>query len=161
MAQDNKTSSVLRKPLMTVMLLIAFMLSAPSCGSDEPAMLVGYYLDIQSEIGYKASEDDEEQGTMSDHEESNVLYKTITSMRQALRRAYPVNDYVGNDAGVISALDSIYRDYKHMYGHLEKKTVCVMKLYRTKMDGTIVKGSRSLKVYHFGILPPNVDEMVQ
>ena len=125
---------------MVIMLLIAFVLSAPSCGSDEP-LLVGYYLDIQSEIAYKASEDDEQQGTMSDHEESNVLYTTITRMH--------------------SALDSIYHDYKRMYGHLEKKTVCVVKLYRTKMEGMIVKNSRSLKVYHFGILPPNVDQMVQ
>ncbi len=161
MAQDNKSSLAQYRPLMVIMLLIAFVLSAPSCGSDEPDMLVGYYLDIQSEIAYKASEDDEEQGTMSDHEESNVLYTTITRMQQTLRRTYPVNDYVGNDAAVISALDSIYRDYKRMYGHLEKKTVCTVKLYRTKMDGMIVKGSRSLKVYHFGILPPDVDQMVQ
>ena len=161
MAQDNKTSSALRKPLMTILLLIAFVLSVPSCGSDEPDMLVGYYMDIQSEIAYKASEDDEEQGTMSDHEETNVLYTTITRMQQALRNAYPVNDYAGNDAAVISALDSIYRDYKRMYGHLEKKTVCVVKLYRTKMNGTIVVGSRSLKTYQFGILPSNVDQMVQ
>ena len=161
MRQYKITSSALHKPLMVFMLLIAFVLSAPSCGSDEPDMMVGYYMDIQSEIGYKGSEDDEEQGTMSDHEESNVLYKTITNMQVALHRAYPVNDYVGNDAGVISALDSIYHAYKRMYGHLEKKTVCVVKLYRTKMDGPIVKGSRSLKTYQFGILPPNVDQLVQ
>ena len=160
MAQDKKTYLALHRPLMVIMLLIAFILSAPSCGSDEP-MLVGYYLDIQSEIAYKASEEDEQQGTMSDHEESNVLYTTITRMQQTLRRTYPENDFVGNDAAVISALDSIYHDYKRMYGHLEKKTVCVVKLYRTKMDGMIVKNSRSLKVYHFGILPPNVDQMVQ
>ena len=161
MTLNNKSPLIRLLPLLAILLLITSAVAVNSCGSDEPDMLVGYYLDIQSEIAYKASEDDEEQGTMSDHEESNVLYTTLTRMQQALRRTYPINDYVGNDAAVISSLDSIYRDYKRMYGHLEKKTVCVAKLYRTKMDGMIVKGSRSLKTYQFGILPPNVDQMVQ
>ena len=159
MKQNNKSHLTRLLPLLAILLLITSAVTVNSCGSDEPDMMVGYYLDIQSEIAYKASEDDEEQGTMSDHEESNVLYTTLTRMQQALRRTYPINDYVGNDAAVISALDSIYRNYKRNYGHLEKKTVCVAKLYRTKMDGMIVKGSRSLKTYQFGILPSNVDHM--
>lgn len=152
--QNNKSLRNLRLPLMVITLLITMALSLTSCGSeDEPAMLVGYYMDIKSEVTYKASEDDEEQGTMSNDDGIYVLYTTIMNMKAALREAYPANDYVGNDAAVIAALDQIYQNYKKMYSHLERQNICVVKLYRTKMDGTIVKGSRALKAYHFGALP--------
>ena len=45
--------------LLLALLFLGSTLFTTSCGSDEPNMLVGYYMDIQSEIAYKASEDDE------------------------------------------------------------------------------------------------------
>ena len=86
-----------------------------------------------------------------------LLYTTIMSMKAALREAYPANDYEGNDAAVLTALDHIYYNYKRMYSHLERQNICVVKLYRTRMDGTIVKSSRALKAYHFGALPAELD----
>lgn len=157
---NNQPHQLRRNPLIAITLLIVMALGFTSCSSDdEPDLLVGYYLDIQSEVAFKGSEDDEEQGTMSDSEESNVLYKTIMSMKSALRNAYPMTDHQGDDAAVIAALDSIYHNYKASYGHLEKNTICVVKLYRTRLDGTIIKWSKPLKTYHFGFLPPNLDQM--
>ena len=146
--------------IKTICVLLTLMMGMglTSCGSDEPDMLVGYYMEIQSSIAFMASSEDEEQGTMSDHEESNVLYTTIMRMKRALRETYPVTNYEGDDAAVISALDSIYRKYKSMYGAMERNTVCVVKLYRTSMDGIVVKHSRALKTYHFGALPPTTDD---
>lgn len=148
-------NKIIQNGMRLVMVLL--LASSPllfSCGDDEPDMLVGYYMDIQSTTNYKASEDDENQGTMSDHDDANVLYTTIVSMKRALRDAYPTPTHEGDDSGVITALDSIYHKYKSMYGHLERNTICTVKLYRTKMDGTIVKGSQAIKIYHFGSLPP-------
>ena len=143
---------------MLVTLAVLMMPVFSSCGSDEPDWTVGYYMEIQSSTSFMASTEDEQQGTMSDHEESNVLYTTIMRMKQALRDAYPVATRQGDAGVVIAALDAVYRPYKAMYGQLERNTICVVKLYRTSMDGEIVKRSRALKSYHFGALPANVDD---
>lgn len=155
--RHDKTKHALPTLLAVILLAIALVPALNSCGQDEPDMLVGYYLDIKSQVPYKASGEDEEQGTVSSSTVGNVLYVTITRMKRALQEAYPTVGYEGNDAAVISALDAIYRDYKASYGHLERNPICVVKLYRTKMDGTIVKKSRSLKAYQFCALPSDVD----
>lgn len=139
-------------------LLLAFCPLLMSCGDDEPDMLVGYYMEIQASTSYWAADDDEEQGTMSDHEDANVLYTTITRMKQTLKETYPAPTHEGNDAAVITALDNIYHRYKTMYGHLERNNICTVKLNRIKLDGTIVKSSQAIKIYHFGALPPTTSD---
>ncbi len=146
-----------KKLLLTLSLLLFPLMSLTSCGDDESDLMVGYYLSIQSQVGYMSSSENEGQGTMSDSNYGNVLYTTITKMRQALHNAYPIVSKEGNDVAVLSACDNIYREYKNMYGALEKNTICVVKIYRTRMDGDIVVNSKTLTVYHFGALPPGMD----
>ena len=143
--------------MLMVLTVLLWSMALSSCVNDEPDLLVGYYLEVQSSDSFMAASEDEEQGTMSDHTEGNVLYTTITGMKRALRQAYPTPDYEGNDAAVIAAIDDIYHRYKANYGHLERNTICVAKLYRTRMDGTLIKYSRSLKNYRFGALPPKTE----
>lgn len=129
-----------------------------SCGHDEPDWLIGYYMTIDSQVRLSLHEsDDESQGTSASPVE-DVLSTTIIRMRTALQYTYPVNNYQGNDVGVITALDNIYNEYKSMYGADEKNTVCVVKLYRASMDGEIVVKSTALKTYHFGARPPGIEE---
>ena len=142
---------------LLVAVVLAALVGVASCGSDEPDLMVGYYMSINSTDSFMASEDDEGQGTMSDTQHGNVLYTTITRMKKAMREAYPTRDYKGDDAAVLNACDKIYRAYKSMYGEYEKNTVCVVKIMRTRQDGDVVMSSRTLTTYSFGALPPDKD----
>lgn len=139
---NDKYWTTMKKMIFSlVALLVALSPVLSSCSSDEPDLLVGYYMEIQSSTAFMASSEDEDQGTMSDHDDANVLYTTVMGMKRALKEVYPEPRVDGNDAAVIAALDAVYRPYKAMYGQLERNTICVVKLYRTSMDGTIVVGS--------------------
>lgn len=127
-----------------------------SCSNDEPDMLVGYYMTIDSKVRLSLYEEDESQGTSSSPI-VDVLSYTLVQMRTALRNAYLQNNTHGNDAKVIAACDGIYKKYKSMYGAEERNTVCIVKLYRASMDGEVVKRSKALKTYRFGARPVNED----
>lgn len=158
MANINRHLFISLRGLLLTIALVMPLTLLNSCGHDEPDWLIGYYMTIDSQVRLSLHEsDDESQGTSASPVE-DVLSTTIVRMRTALHDAYPINDYHGNDAGVITALDKIYNDYKSMYGPNEKNTVCVVKLYRASMDGEIVVKSVALKTYHFGALPPGFDE---
>ena len=131
--------------------------SLTSCSSDEPDLFIGYYMSINSKVRLNLSEMDESQGTSS-QPEADMLSYTIVRMREALQIAYPQPNKYGNDAAVITALDNIYQPYHEMYGHYEKNTVCVVKLYRARMDEEgIVKKSTPIKTYRFGAQPPSTE----
>ena len=142
--------------LLTALLLNVTLLMLNSCSSDEPEQLVAYYMEINSQVRLSLYEEDESQGTSANPDE-DVLSNTIIKMRTALLETYPEMTVNGNDAAVITALDKIYRKYKSMYGHLERNTVCTVKLYRAKMSDGVIVGSRSLTVYLFGALPQNTE----
>ena len=133
------------------------MATLTSCGDDEPNLAVGYYLGIQSQVRLSLYEDDESQGT-SASPVADPLSTTIIRMRAALRNAYPEPNNYGNDSRVIAALDAIFMDYKTTHHASERNTVCIVKLYRTRLEEGIVKKSRTLKTYHFGAIPPGSDE---
>lgn len=141
---------------MVALLLLVPMVMGTSCGSDEPDWLVGYYMTINSETRLNLTENDESQGTSS-QPYADVLSNTIVKMRIALNEFYQEPTTHANDAVILTALDNIYKQYKAMYGHLEKNTVCVVTIYRAAMDGEIVKRSTPLKTYHFGALPPGIE----
>ena len=143
--------------LLLAILMACTSLSFSSCGNDEPDLLVGYYLSIQSQVRLNLTEKDESQGTSS-APVADMLSSTIVRMREALRNTYPTLNYQGNDAMVIAACDHIYMEYKSMYGANERNTVCIVKLYRTGMDGETVKNSKALKTYHFGAIPEQEDQ---
>jgi hypothetical protein len=145
----------LRLPLLA--LLLAGMLLA-ACSSDEPDYMVGYYMDINSQVRLSLADADENQGTTPDMV-VDVLSNTVRRMRQALRDAYPQDTRSGNDAAVLTAVDNIYRDYKLSYASKEGNTVCVINLYRTKKEGEVVKESMPLKTYHFGALPEDTTQV--
>lgn len=144
-------------PLRGLLLAVALVMPLTfmtSCSNDEPDMLVGYYMTIDSKVRLSLYEEDESQGTSSSPI-VDVLSYTLVQMRTALRNAYPQNNTHGNDAKVIAACDGIYKKYKSMYGAEERNTVCIVKLYRASMDGEVVKRSKALKTYRFGARPVN------
>ena len=155
MATHHKHSLPVLAWLIVAMAMIVPSLS--SCGNDEPDLLIGYYMTIQSKVRLNLSEMEESQGTSS-QPEADVLSQTIVRMRHALHEVYTHPSPQGNDAVVISALDYIYNEYHSMYSSIEKNTVCVVKLYRARIDDEgIVKKSTPLKSYHFGAQPPSTE----
>lgn len=155
MATHRKHTLSVLAGLITVLALTT--LSLTSCGSDEPDLLVGYYMTINSQVRLNLSEMDESQGTSS-QPEADMLSYTIVRMRNALHEVYTHPSTQGNDAVVIAALDYIYNDYHSMYGAFEKNTVCVVKLYRARLDEEgVVKKSTPLKSYRFGAQPVSTD----
>ena len=143
--------------LLLIVMLCAMVMATASCGSDEPELKVAYYMEINSQVRLSLYEEDESQGTSANPDE-DVLSNTILKMRTAMNDAYPEMTFKGDDARVITAIDNIYKNYKSMYGHLERNTVCTVKLIRVKMDGTHIVKSKTIKVYLFGALPQNTDE---
>ena len=153
---EQKKHRFIRFTLLALLCLGASLVPM-SCGNDEPELLVGYYLRIDSQVRLSFYEQDEEQGTSADPE-ADVLSNTILKMRAALKQAYPEPTLEGDDAAVITALDNIYKKYKRFYSHLEKGTVCTVKLYRAKLDDGIVVNSRPMTVFLFGALPPTYEQ---
>ncbi len=140
-----------RVPLF--LLLFCFALVTFSCGSDDPDLLIGYYMSINTQVKLTLSEDDESQGTTTPNMTVDVLSNTVRNMKKALHDAYPQDTRKGADAAVLTAIDDIYNDYKKSYADKEGHTVCVINLYRAKKDHDIVVQSTPLKTYSFGALP--------
>lgn len=153
----EKKIHLITRILLLALLCFGTSVVPTSCGSDEPDLLVGYYLTIDSQVRLSIYEQDEEQGTSADPD-ADVLSNTIVKMRTALKEAYPEPTLKGDDAAVIVALDNIYKKYKRMYSHLERGTVCTVKLYRAKLDDGIVVNSTSIKIFLFGALPPTTEQ---
>lgn len=137
-------------------LMACMLVTSTSCGNDEPDYLIGYYLNIQSQVNLNLSDYDESQGTSASMS-SSVLSTTIVNMRKALEATYPTATLQGNDSAVLTALDNIYRNYKIAYSGVEGHTVCIVKLYRTHLDGEVIVDSRCLTTYHFGIIPEDIN----
>ena len=104
---EQKKHRFIRFTLLALLCLGASLVPM-SCGNDEPELLVGYYLRIDSQVRLSFYEQDEEQGTSADPE-ADVLSNTILKMRAALKQAYPEPTLEGDDAAVITALDNIYK----------------------------------------------------
>ena len=141
------------RPFIISLMLIGAAAVFTSCGDDDEMALIDYYLNISSKESLGVTDEDEAQGTMG-QPNSNVLANTIWKMKKALRDNYPVATVQGNDRDVVTCIDNIYNDYKAMYGHLERNTICVVKLYRVKKIDGVIKDSTPMQVYHFGALPP-------
>ena len=120
-----------------------------SCGDDDPTLDVAYYLNIQSTEAYKDSSTDQQQGTISQSAGTSVLYTSIMNMHEAIASSYPVRDNKGNDAAVIAACDEVFKSYLESQGEKDGPIICVVTLYRARMEGDIVRNSTPLKTYRF------------
>ena len=141
-------------PLLIISLVtLASAVIFSSCGRDNEMALIDYYLNVSSTESIGVTDEDEEQGTMG-QPNSNVLANTIWKMKKALRDIYPEATVKGNDKDVVTSIANIYNEYKAMYGHLERNTICVVKLYRVRKVDGVIRDSTPLQVYHFGAIPP-------
>ena len=143
-------------PVLMGLMMLLWATAIVSCGTDEPDYLVDYYLHIQSQVKLNLTEDDESQGTSSTMP-SSVLSTTIVKMRNTLKDTYPAPTLKGDDPGVLTACDNIYRNYKTAYHRYERNTVCTVILYKIWLDDEVVVRSKCLTTYHFGVIDENIN----
>lgn len=138
--------------------LLLLMLVA-SCGSEEPEGVDSYYLDIQSQVPLNLHDDDDNnQGTMSGDEKSDVLSHAVLLMKRSLQTVTSEKNSVrANDVAVIRVCDSIYNAYVKAYGNMERIIVCQVKVYRTKVVKGVQQYNMPLKTYHFWLVEVEPD----
>lgn len=150
---NKKSPKLLLCHLLAIMLLAGSVTAFNACSGDDDEAIIDYYLNISSKEPIGTSTADEEQGTMG-QPRGTVLSNTIYKMRMAVHDNYPVANTQGNDIEIAAACDNIYGTYKSLYGPFEKNTICVIKLYRVKKIDGVIRGSRAMRTYRFGAIPP-------
>ncbi len=143
-------------------LIAVVVLMASSCkdsedvnGSDD----YYYYLDIQSEVRLNLKEVDESQGTMS-NSDYDLLSKTVLFMLKAVQdNKSQYSDNRTKEAAIITACDSLYRNYSEKNPVRKGFLVCYVKLVRCTLfpQGTI-KDMLPIKYYSFWYeYPENIE----
>ena len=143
-------------------LIAVVVLMASSCkdsedvnGSDD----YYYYLDIQSEVRLNLKEVDESQGTMS-NSDYDLLSKTVLFMLKAVQdNKSQYSDNRTKEAAIITACDSLYRNYSEKNPARKGFLVCYVKLVRCTLfpQGTI-KDMLPIKYYSFWYeYPENIE----
>lgn len=129
-------------PLRLLLLSLLFIVSATtfsSCTSeDEPDISIDYYLSIEPRHPIHNTLDTR----------ANMMGQITTRMRVAIQEVYPVRNLQGNDVAVMKACDDAYSYYREAYPAGAQNTECVVKLYRARMDGMVIRQSVPLKSYN-------------
>lgn len=130
------------KPLRLLFLSLLFIVSAStfsSCVSeDEPDTGIDYYLSIEPRTSIRYTIDPR----------ANMMGQVTDRMKDAIHKAYPVRNLYGDDTAVIQACNEAYSYYREAYPGGAQCTQCVVKLYRARMQGIVVKQSVALKSYN-------------
>lgn len=127
---------------MLVALCLFTVTGFTSCNSDdEPDLVVGYYLSVQSRVKIYS------RGGLPPAPKEHMIGKMTIQMKERINEVYPVRDLVGNDAAVMMACDDVYDTYKE--SHMQANAECVVILNRAWMSGIVVKQSKPIKTYRF------------
>ena len=120
-----------------------FMGVLSSCGSDEPEPLtVNYYIEVEESFLVNGT---------SNYPDGYI--NPVTTMRESIRKAYPMADNVGNDQAVIKACDEAYEKFYQDYTSGGDHLTCLLHLIKSRNEGIIVRESERLKTYNFDVNP--------
>ena len=134
-------------------LITVVMVIFPSCGdkNDEPDALYNYYMLIQSEVELELSNNAEEEGTLVGGQVS-VISRTVSRMRNVMAQYDSNQNSTDIEAALLTACDSIYREYASAYVQYSGQTLCYVEINRRKLvDGKSQEGT-TLKTYYFRAL---------
>lgn len=134
-------------------LITVVMVIFPSCGdkNDEPDALYNYYMLIQSEVELELSDNAEEDGTLVGGQMS-VISRTVSRMRNVMAQYDSNQNSTDIEAALLTACDSIYREYASAYVQYSGQTLCYVQINRRKLvDGKSQEGT-TLKTYYFRAL---------
>ena len=134
--------------------IIAFMIVLfSSCGdkNDEPDAVYNYYMLIQSQVALDLSDNAEEEGSMVGGQVS-VISRTVSRMQQIMAQYESDQNSTDIEAALLTACDSIYREYSSAYVQYSGQTLCFVQINRRKIvDGKSQEGT-TLKTYYFRAL---------
>lgn len=135
-----------------LMLLSLFFIGAAvaftSCGDDEPTNeVIDYYVNVEEEFLVDGS-------TLH----TDRYYNPVKRMQEAIRKAYPTPNAVGDDDAVIAACDKEHGEYVSLYDGGSEHMTCLMHVVKVFKRGGIVKQSETLMTYVYDI---NSTEIVE
>lgn len=134
-------------------LVAAMIVLVTSCGdkNDEPNAVYNYYMLIQSEVTLELSDNAEEEGTLVGGQVS-VISRTVSKMRSVVAQYESDQSSTGVEAALLTACDSIYREYSSAYVQYSGQTLCYVQIVRRKMVNGEPKEGTTLKTYYFRAL---------
>ena len=140
------------RPFIRAILFLSILTMA-CCkdGHDEPNALYNYYMTIQSQVALDLSENSEEEGTLVSGQVS-VISRTVSRMRNVMAQYESDQNSTDIETALLTACDSIYREYASAYVQYSGQTLCFVKINRRKLvDGKFQEGT-TLKTYYFKAL---------
>ncbi len=134
-------------------LITVVMVIFPSCGdkNDEPDALYNYYMLIQSEVELELSNNAEEEGTLVGGQVS-VISRTVSRMRNVMAQYDSNQNSTDIEAALLTACDSIYREYASAYVQYSGQTLCYVQINRRKLVNGKSQEGTTLKTYYFRAL---------
>ena len=135
------------------LLLLVTVVIVSSCGdkSDEPGAVYNYYMLIQSQVELDLSDNAEEEGTLVGGQVS-VISRTVSRMRNVMAQYESDQNSTDIEAALLTACDSIYREYASAYVQYSGQTLCFVQINRRKLvDGKSQEGT-TIKTYYFRAL---------
>ena len=133
--------------------IAAAMMIFFSCNEkdDEPDAVWNYYMLIQSQVELELSDNAEEEGTLVGGQ-VNVISRTVSRMRQVMAQYESNQNTTDIETALLTACDSIYREYAYAYVQYSGQTLCFVLINRRKLvDGKSQEGT-TLKTYYFRAL---------
>ena len=140
------------RPFIRAILFLSILTMA-CCkdGHDEPNALYNYYMTIQSQVELELSDNAEEEGTLVGGQVS-VISRTVSRMRNVMAQYESDQNSTDIETALLTACDSIYREYASAYVQYSGQTLCFVKINRRKLvDGKFQEGT-TLKTYYFKAL---------
>ena len=136
-----------------IWLIAIVMVFMSSCQDKEDVYDTGeyrYYLTIQTQVRLHLSDNAEDEDGMV-NTEFDRLSRTIYHMQQAVVDNDSLQgDTRAREVALLTACDSLYRDYAEMNPEQRGRVICYVKLIRSRInsDGTI-RDATTLKYYQF------------
>ncbi len=140
-----------KRQILTV--LFIFMMIFTSCGNgeDEPNSTYNYYMLIQSQVALDLSDGAEENGTMVGGQVS-VISRAVSRMQRVMAQYEAQQSSTDIETALLTACDSIYREYSSAYVQYTGQTLCFVQINRRKMVNGNYQDGTTLKTYYFRAL---------
>lgn len=140
-----------KRQILTVLFIIMMIFTSCGNGEDEPNSTYNYYMLIQSQVELDISDGAEENGTMVGGQVS-VISRAVSRMQRVMAQYEAQQSSTDIETALITACDSIYREYSSAYVQYSGQTLCFVQINRRKMvDGNYQEGT-TLKTYYFRAL---------
>ena len=140
------------RPLIrTILFLSILTMACCKDGHDEPNALYNYYMTIQSQVALDLSENSEDEGTLVGGQAS-VISRTVSRMRNVMAQYESDQSSTDIEAALLTACDSIYREYASAYVQYSGQTLCFVQINRRKLVNGKSQEGTTLKTYYFRAL---------